>query len=206
LEYAASKGMPVIIMEPLRGGKLVDNLPKEVERIWKEAYVKRSPAEWAFRWLWNQESVTTVLSGMKSMEMIKENIVAASDENGYDFTDTDTELFRQVKDILDETIKVPCTGCNYCMPCPAGVDIPVCFSCYNDIKIEGKRGARMKYIMQTTVKSKTTNASKCKQCGKCEMHCPQKIKIRDELKNVKKSLEGFPYGPLKFIVRRFMKV
>lgn len=205
-EYAASKGIPVMIMEPLRGGKLVNNLPKEVKDIWGNAYVKRSPAEWAFRWLWNQHGVTTVLSGMNSMEMLKENIVAASDEKGYSFSELDIDLFEKVRKILNNTIKVPCTGCNYCMPCPAGVDIPVCFSCYNDIEIEGKNGAKMKYMMQTTIKKNSSNASQCKQCGKCEKHCPQKIEIRKELKNVSKNLEGFPYKPLKFIIKRFMKL
>jgi len=206
LEYASSKGIPVMIMEPLRGGKLVTNLPNEVKKAWENAYVKHSPAEWAFRWIWNQPQVTTVLSGMNSMEMLQENIRVASDTEGYSFTDQDVELFNKVRNILNNTIKIPCTGCNYCMPCPAGVDIPVCFSCYNDIEIEGKNGAKMKYLMQTSAKTNTTNASICKKCGKCESHCPQNIKIREELSNVTKSLEGFPYKPLRFVFRRFMKL
>ncbi|MDD3414714.1 MAG: aldo/keto reductase [Lachnospiraceae bacterium] len=205
-EYVSSKGIPVMIMEPLRGGKLVSNLPAQVQDIWENAYVKRSPAEWAFRWLWNQAGVTTVLSGMNSMDMLKENIDAASDLGGYDFSTEDITIYQKVKEILNSTIKIPCTGCNYCMPCPVGVDIPVCFSCYNDIEIEGKIGAKMKYIMQTTLKKNSANASMCKQCGKCEQHCPQKIKIRQELQNVSKSLEGVTYKPLRFLMKRFMKI
>ena len=195
-----------MIMEPLRGGKLVNNLPPKVSEIWENASVKRSAAEWAFRWLWNQQGVTTVLSGMNSMDMLKENIAAASDTAGYEFSQEDVKMYEQVKEILNSIIKVPCTGCNYCMPCPAGVDIPVCFSCYNDIGIEGKRGARLKYIMQTTLKKKPSNASMCKQCGKCEKHCPQNIKIMQELKNVSKSMEGLAYRPIRFVAKHFMKL
>jgi len=206
LEYAASKGLPIMIMEPLRGGKLVTNLPKEVYNIWDNAYVKRSPAEWAFRWLWNHPEVTVVLSGMNSMEMIDENIRIASATEASSFTKADFELFKRVKQILTEKIKIPCTGCNYCMPCPKGVDIPTCFSCYNDREIEGKFSAFGKYIMQTSLKSQTHNASLCSKCGICEKHCPQKIAIRDELIKVSRSMESFYYRPARFLIRRFMRL
>ena len=120
LQYAASKGMPVMVMEPLRGGKLVSNLPKEVYSIWENAYVKRTPADWAFRWLWNHPEVTVVLSGMNSMEMLEENIRVASNMAPNDFDEKDFKLFDEVRQILIEKIKVPCTACNYCMPCPQG--------------------------------------------------------------------------------------
>ena len=148
-----------MIMEPLRGGKLVTNLPKEVYQVWENAAVKRSPAEWAFRWIWNHPEVTVVLSGMNSQAMVEENIKAASQAEANAFTDADFELFNQVTKILSDKIKIPCTGCNYCLPCPKGVDIPTCFSTYNDREIEGKRAALSKYIMQTSVKSQTSNAS-----------------------------------------------
>ena len=206
LEYASAKGLPVMIMEPLRGGKLVTNLPKKVYDIWNNAYVKRSPADWAFRWIWNHPEVTVVLSGMNSMEMIEENIRVASEMEVNSFTQVDFDLFEKVRQILNETIKVPCTACNYCIPCPKGVDIPTCFSCYNDTKIEGKRGAIMKYIMQTSLKSQPHNASLCVKCGKCEKHCPQKIKISEELTHVTKKLEGFYYKPLRLIIKKFMRL
>jgi len=206
LQYAASKGLPVMIMEPLRGGKLVTNLPKQVYHEFDKATVKRSPAEWAFRWVWNHPEVTLVLSGMNSMEMLEENMRVASDTNPNSFGAEEHEIFNKVRKILNETIKIPCTGCNYCMPCPAGVDIPTCFSCYNDREIEGKMAARFKYIMQTSLKSETQNASLCTECGKCEKHCPQKIEIRNELKKVSKSLEGIHYKPARFIIKKFMKL
>lgn len=202
LQYAAAKGLPVMVMEPLRGGKLVTALPKEVYSIWENAYVKRSPAEWAFRWIWNQPEVTVVLSGMNSQEMIDENIRVASDAEANTFTQKDFDLFDKARDILSEKIKIPCTGCNYCMPCPSGVDIPSCFSCYNDREIEGKAGAFMKYLMQTN----SHNASLCIKCGKCEQHCPQKIEIRQELAKTAKALEPIYYKPIKFVMKNILKL
>lgn len=206
LQYAASKGVPVMVMEPLRGGKLVTNLPKEVYQVWDNAYVKRSPAEWAFRWIWNHPEVMVVLSGMNSQEMVEENIRVASDSDAASFTDADYELFDKVRNILIEKIKIPCTGCNYCLPCPVGVDIPTCFSCYNDREIEGKISAITKYVMQTSLKSKSHNASLCINCGKCETHCPQNIPIRLELAKVSKSMEGFYYKPARFVIKKFMRL
>jgi len=206
LEYASKKGLPVMIMEPLRGGKLVTGLPKEVYDLWDSAYTKRSPAEWALRWIWNHKEVTTVLSGMNSTQMIEENIKVASDANINSFTEKDFELFKKAKEILGEKIKIPCTGCNYCMPCPAGVDIPTCFSCYNNIELEGKLRAITTYMMQTSLKRENHNASRCVSCGKCEENCPQKIEIREELTKVSKRLEGFYYRPISFLAKKFMRL
>lgn len=206
LQYASAKGLPVMIMEPLRGGKLVTNLPKEVYNAFEKAHVKRSPAEWALRWIWNHPEVTLVLSGMNSMEMVDENIRVASQAEANSFAEEDFKLFEKVRNILIEKIKIPCTGCSYCMPCPKGVDIPTCFSCYNDREIEGKMKARVNYISHTSLKTQTNNASLCSKCGKCETHCPQNIKIRDELSKVSKAMEGFIYKPLRVIVKLFMKV
>ncbi|MDP4120641.1 MAG: aldo/keto reductase, partial [Bacillota bacterium] len=206
LKYAASKGLPVFIMEPLRGGRLVNSLPKEAYKVWEQADVKRSPAEWAFRWLWNQPEVTVVLSGMNSMEMLDENIRVASEAQANEFTEKELDLFSKLQEILEKTIKVPCTGCNYCMPCPFGVDIPTCFALYNDREITGKMPSFIKYLMQTSMRVKSSNASLCKKCGKCETHCPQKIQIRNELQNVSKTLEGFLYKPARFTIKTFMKL
>jgi len=206
LEYASAKGLPVMVMEPLRGGKLVTNLPKEVYNVWETAQVKRTPAEWAFRWIWNHPEVTVVLSGMNSQEMIEENIKVASQVQANSFTNDELDMFRKVRQILNEKIKVPCTGCSYCMPCPKGVDIPTCFSCYNDREIEGKLASRMKYIMQTSLKSEAHNASLCVECGQCEKHCPQNIAIMKELKNVTKTMEGFYYKPARILIKKFMKL
>lgn len=206
LKYAAAKGLPVMVMEPLRGGKLVTNLPKEVYNVWEKAYIKRSPSEWAFRWIWNHPEVTVVLSGMNSQDMVEENIKVASHSEANSFTQDDYELFNRVSKILKEKIKIPCTGCNYCIPCPEGVDIPTCFSCFNDREIEGKFTAIIKYIMQTSLKTQAHNASLCSKCGKCEIHCPQKIAIRDELTKVSKTMEGLYYKPVRFFIKRFMKL
>lgn len=206
LQYAASKGIPVMVMEPLRGGKLVTNLPKEVYQVWDNAYVKRTPAEWAFRWIWNHPEVMVVLSGMNSQEMVEENIRVASETDANSFTELDHSLFDKVRKILIEKIKIPCTACNYCIPCPVGVDIPTCFSCYNDREIEGKISSIAKYVMQTSLKSKAHNASLCINCGKCETHCPQNIPIRLELAKVSKAMEGFYYKPARFVIKKFMRL
>ena len=206
LQYAASKGLPVMVMEPLRGGKLVTALPKEIYNLWDNAYVKRSPAEWAFRWIWNHAEVTVVLSGMNSQEMIAENIAVASSAEANSFGQRDFLLFDKARAILNEKIRVPCTGCSYCMPCPKGVDIPTCLTCYNNLGIESRISAISKYIMQTSLKTDAHNASLCVKCGACETHCPQKIAIRDELAKTSRALEGFYFRPLRFVIKRFMRL
>ncbi|MBR6274689.1 MAG: aldo/keto reductase, partial [Lachnospiraceae bacterium] len=136
LKYAAAKGIPVVIMEPLRGGKLV-NIPKRAKKLLEKYPVKRSPAEWAFRWLWNQPEVTCVLSGMNSVKMVKENCATASDAKVGELTERDMKLYKKVLAIINIKMKVGCTGCGYCMPCPKGVDIPGTFSSYNMCASEG---------------------------------------------------------------------
>lgn len=204
LEYAASKGLPVMIMEPLRGGKLVNKLPKEAMKIWEHTSLKRSPAEWALRWVWNHPAVTTVLSGMNSMEMVEENIRIASEAKADDLSSADLALYEQVRNIILGKETVPCTGCNYCMPCPQGVDIPMCFTCYNDKKsgIESGMSAEFFYIQRAY----NHQASLCIECGKCEKHCPQGIAIRKELKKVKTELEGPLYRPTRYIAKKIMKL
>jgi len=204
LEYASAKGLPVFIMEPLKGGKLVTSLPKAVYDIWENAPVKRSPAEWALRFVWDHPGVTLALSGMNSLEMLKENIMVASDAEANSLSEQDYALFAQVRDILQQSIAIPCTSCNYCMPCPHMVDIPTCFSCYNDRAIEGKLGAKYKYLMQTSMKTQSVHASLCIKCGQCEKHCPQNIAISEELTRVARTMEGFTYRPLSFLLKKFM--
>ena len=205
LLYAEEK-MPVFIMEPLRGGVLASNLPKESIKAFNQAQVKRTPAEWSFRWLWNQAEVTCVLSGMNNMDMLKENIIVSSTASAGDLTEADFEVIAKAKEALAKTIKVPCTACGYCMPCPQGVDIPTCLFCYNDIAIGGKMGAFANYLTQTSLKLKPQRASLCNKCGICEKKCPQRIEIRKELKNTAKALETFYFKPVVAIARRFMKI
>lgn len=202
LQYASSKGLPVIIMEPLRGGKLVDMLPNRAKKLFENANPKRTPAEWAFHWLWNQPEVTTVLSGMNSIEMVKENILSANKAKMKSFTNSDFKLFEKVKCEINKNIKVGCTGCGYCMPCPFGVDIPGTFRCYNEMYTEKKSIGRHEYIMCTIFRQKPSSASLCKKCGKCESHCPQHLNIRKELINARKELET----PIYKIVRKIISI
>lgn len=201
LSYAAQKGIPIMVMEPLRGGMLAGKLPKNARKVWDEAYIKRSPAEWAFTWVFNHPEVLTVLSGMNSIEMIKENIKVASKVEPGMLKEQDFELYKRVSREISSKTHVNCTGCNYCMPCPAGVDIPLCFACWNENEIIGKLQSKAYYVLRTD----KHNASLCTECGKCERHCPQKIAIRKELKEVTKSMEGITYKPLRYIVRKVMK-
>ena len=190
LERAQELGIPVIIMEPLRGGRLVRNLPAAVEKAFGSYKVKRSPAEWSFRWLYDQAGVTVVLSGMNSVEMIDENVRVASESDVGCVTDDERDIYRRVVKIFEEKIKVGCTGCSYCMPCPAGVDIPGAFSAYNRSYSDSYFHGLREYFMGTAMRKKQSYASLCIGCGKCESHCPQQIAVRDQLKNVKKRFEN----------------
>lgn len=201
LQYAASKGIPVIIMEPLRGGKLVGLLPDEARKLFDEYPVKRSPAEWAFRWLWNQPEVTCVLSGMNSIEMVKENVRTASEAQAGEFTQAEENLLKDVVRAINAKVKVGCTGCRYCMPCPKNVDIPGTFAAYNRRYTDGKRTAMIEYFMCTGLRKDSSAASNCIECGKCEAHCPQHIEIRKELKDARKELEGPLYKAARKIVQ-----
>ena len=193
VEAAAEKGIPVIIMEPLRGGKLV-NLPVDALRALRDSGRGYTPAELGLRWLWEQSGVTVVLSGMNSSEMVAENIRIASDAEAGSFTEKDRELVDSVKRIIREKEKVGCTGCRYCMPCPQGVDIPGTFHYYNLMYIEGKKtGVRMEYARNVGLQKDAGFASKCVGCGKCEQHCPQSIHIRDMLKEADRDLRPLPY-------------
>ena len=189
LNYANSKGIPVVIMEPLRGGKLVNKLPEEAKKIFSGYHIKKTPAEWAFCWLWNQPEVTVVLSGMNSNEMVMENIATASNINVGSLNKEDDIMLKSVVKAINSKMKVGCTGCGYCMPCPKGVDIPGTFAAYNRKYSEGKFSAFVEYVMCTALRKNVTCASNCIECGKCEKHCPQGIKIRANLKDAKKELE-----------------
>lgn len=201
LNYAHEKGLPVIIMEPLRGGRLVNKLPEQAVRIFEEYPVKHTPAQWALRWLWNQPEVTCVLSGMSSVEMVADNVHTASTVSAGELTDEEESMLQQVVQAINEKVKVGCTGCGYCMPCPKNVDIPGTFAAYNRYYTDGKMTAYKEYIMCTAMRKTSSAASNCIECGKCEKHCPQHIEIRAELKNARKKLEN----PVYKLVRQFVK-
>ena len=201
LNYAHEKGLPVIIMEPLRGGKLVNNLPHEALDEFAK-YDDCTPAQWAFRWLWDQPEVTCVLSGMNSMEMLEENIKTASESHVGMLTDEDQAMIARVLRAINAKMKVPCTGCSYCMPCPRGVDIPGMFAAYNRCYSEGKFAGLKEHFMCSAARKAETSAYQCIECGKCEAHCPQHIEIRKQLKAASKELEG----PIYRIARKFVEV
>ncbi len=202
LRYAASKGLPVIVMEPLRGGRLVNLLPESAKALF-EASTGMTPARLAFRWLYSQPEVTCVLSGMNSMEMVEENIKTACESEPGCMTEDDMRLVEQVKEEIARRVKVGCTGCGYCVPCPKGVDIPGTFRCYNAMYSEGKSSGRRDYLQCTAFRKDTASASQCVGCGKCESRCPQHIEIRKELKRAASELETVGYKSVKRLVRLF---
>ncbi|MBQ3224464.1 MAG: aldo/keto reductase [Oscillospiraceae bacterium] len=199
LLHANKKGLPVMIMEPLRGGKLVNRLPEEAMRIFREHTPKYTPAEWSFRWLWNQPEVTTVLSGMNSMEMLEENCRVADSARIGELTAADEEMLAGVVKAINAGMKVPCTGCRYCVPCPKGVDIPGVFAAYNRVYSDSKFAGMRDYFMCTAMRKNSTAASNCIGCGKCEQHCPQNIDIRGKLRDAGKELENPLYRAFRKI-------
>ncbi len=209
LEEAAGRGIPVIIMEPLRGGKLVNLLPeacREMMRDYGKEHPSRAwtPAEWSFRWLWDQPGVTCVLSGMNSIEMVEENCRVAGDAQAGAFEEADYEFLRGIVEEINRKVKVNCTGCSYCMPCPQGVDIPGIFRCYNRMYTESKFAGFWEFYQTLALRKDPPFASNCISCGKCEKHCPQSIPIRQELKKADRALRPLPLRGGLFVVRKFM--
>ena len=203
LETAYAKGIPVIIMEPLRGGRLVNMLPDKAKKLIADNEKHRSPAEWGLRWLWDQPGVTCVLSGMNSLDMVRENCRIAATSCAGEFTDEDFELIRRVKEAINSSMKIGCTGCNYCMPCPKGVDIPATFRAWNRMYTENKRGARHEYVQTVGLRKEPAFASQCIKCGKCEKHCPQNLPIRESLAKADRDLLPPYYRPVLAVMRKF---
>lgn len=182
---AKELGIPVVIMEPLRGGKLVRLPEKAKEKVEKAGY---TPAELGLKWLWNHDAIMCVLSGMNSIEMLEENCKIASSATVNTFTDNEFKLVEDVKKIIKEKEKVGCTGCRYCMPCPKGVNIPGNFYYYNLMYAEKKSSARLEFAQNMGIRLDPGFASQCIGCGKCEKHCPQGLPIREKLKEADKHL------------------
>lgn len=203
LMAAAEKKIPVMIMEPLRGGKLV-NLPEKAKKLLASDGNRYSPAEIGLRWLWNQPEVTCVLSGMNSEEMITENTRIASEAGVGQFTEADFAAVEKIKAILREKEKVGCTGCRYCQPCPKGVDIPGNFYYYNLMYMEKKMASRLEYARVMGLRKEAGFATQCIGCGKCEQHCPQHLNIREKLKEADKALRPLPYRVGIDIARKIM--
>lgn len=204
LEAAYKKGIPVIIMEPLRGGKLVNMLPKEAHEAIAKSDRGYTAAEWGLRWLWNQPGVTCVLSGMNSSEMVAENIRIASEMTVGQFTETDFQTIEEIRKAIRKKEKVGCTGCRYCMPCPKGVDIPGIFHYYNLSSIEKKSTTRKEFARNMGLRKDSCMASQCIKCGKCEKHCPQHIAIREKLQEADRVLRPVPYKVGIEVARKIM--
>jgi uncharacterized protein len=186
LLYAASKGLGVVIMEPLRGGKLAEKVPASIQSLWDTAPVKRSPAAWALRWVWNHPEVSTVLSGMSSLPQVMENVGLADQANAGTLSDEEFQLIHRVRNVYDEMLKIKCTGCAYCMPCPNGVDIPYNFNLYNNAFMFDD--AELSTMIYNKFSSPQQRASNCQECGECEEVCPQHLNIMDQLKEVDREL------------------
>jgi len=183
LKYAADKGLGVIVMEPLRGGLLAGRagqrpgrgLPPSIQTLWDGAARRRTPAEWAFQWVWSQPEVSLVLSGMSTLEQVKENVVSAGRSGAGLLGDEELVLVGQVRDEYKRLMPIPCTDCKYCQPCPNGVNIPSIFSYYNEAMMfnapEYGRHAYANWL------SEAERADNCVACGECEAQCPQHIQI-----------------------------
>lgn len=179
--YAAEKNMAVVVMEPLRGGLLVKDLPAETRKIFEKTAPERSAVEWALRWLWNQPGVSTVLSGMSHTDQMNENLELAEDVSEAPWRDKDEDAIRKARAIINKLQRVNCTTCGYCMPCPEGVEIPFNLALSNDHHIFNDPSAKFRYKL---VLSETERASHCIQCGICLEKCPQEISIPEELEHV----------------------
>jgi predicted aldo/keto reductase-like oxidoreductase len=195
LKYAASKNMGVIVMEPLRGGNLgLPTPPRAVEEIWHEAKTRRTPAEWALRWVWDHKEVTVVLSGMNDEAHIEENLSIADSARADSLTREELDLVERVSRKYHELMKVGCTGCGYCMPCPSDVLIPVCFETYNKMHMFGEAEmVKFSYAIRMSgmlADGKPKYASQCVECGECLDKCPQHIPIPEFLVKVSAEMEG----------------
>jgi len=178
LHYAASKGIAVVVMEPLMGGKLAQEPPEEINNIWERSGESRSPVSWALNWLWNQPEVSVVLSGMSTMDQVKENVALAAESGVGTMSEGEIQLMEEAAAKHRELSPVSCTGCNYCMPCPNGVNIPGNFRLYNDAEVYDRfEESKENYFNM----DEGARASACVACGQCEEVCPQNLQIIDLL-------------------------
>lgn len=182
LEYAAAKGLAVVIMEPIAGGRLALNPPKQIQNIWNKAKTRRTQAEWALRWVWNHPEVSVVLSGMSTLQQVKENVKTANHSEPPTLTAQELTLIQEIAKKYRKLGFVACTKCRYCQPCPEGVKIPEIIELYNQY-YANDRDPKIKTLYRKNI-TPEHRAKKCVKCGKCEELCPQKLPIRQILGNV----------------------
>lgn len=193
LEYAAAKGLGVVIMEPLRGGQLSKQPPPAVAKIWDSAK-QRSQTEWALDWLWNQPETSVVLSGMNTLDQVKQNVAYAGRSAPGMFTANDSQIFSRVKEAYKSISPVPCTGCAYCQPCPNKVNIPRIFEIYNEVTAYAEPRAAMSYASPMGLPQEQ-RADHCQECGECTEKCPQQIDIPTQLKKAHAELTKGGHRP-----------
>jgi uncharacterized protein len=209
LKHAAAKGLGVIVMEPLRGGSLAETPPPAIKTLWETAPTRRTPAEWALRWVWNHPEATVVLSGMNDETQIQENLAIASRALPNTLTQAELDLVARVAGAYQGLMAVNCTGCGYCMPCPAAVGIPMCFEEYNKMRLFGGLDeAKFRYAFRLSGElgdGKPGYASQCVQCGECLDKCPQHLPIPDLLAKVAADFEDDKMAQRVAIARKIFQ-
>ncbi|MCL2248572.1 MAG: aldo/keto reductase [Oscillospiraceae bacterium] len=205
LKYAHSKDIPVIIMEPLLGGRLVNDLPPTAVNLLKQSDPNATSASWALRWIWHQSEPTVLLSGMSDMAQLDENLALAVNSEPECMTDDELKIIEKVADIFQESYKIPCTGCNYCLPCPKGINIPDSFLAYNTSYTISRFAGITQYATTTGGFNTTFSLYDCTKCGHCEKHCPQNIAIVERILEVRKRMEPLWYRTAIKIAKKVMK-
>lgn len=199
----AAETMPVVVMEPLLGGRLAAGLPKAAAELFRAA--GGGPAAWALRWVWNHPGVTVVLSGMTGARQVEENAVLADRFSGQPLAETELDLYRRVRELFNASYKIHCTGCAYCMPCPKNVNIPGCFAAYNtSFSMDWITGMKQYMTSAAFTSLQSFGPGNCTACGRCEKHCPQKIPVIESLKKVRGRMEPLFIRIIIAATRKFL--
>lgn len=189
LRYAAERGLGVVLMGPLKGSRLAAAGPPEIQALWDAAPVKRTPAEWGLRYVWDDPDMSLALSGMSTMEQVKENIALADAGLPHSLSPVELELIEKVRQMYRERVKADCSGCRYCMPCPSGIDIPTILACLNNASVYGSpESDKLIYNFEVSL-GHTERASECTECGQCVDACPQGIDVPEVLKECVRMFE-----------------
>jgi predicted aldo/keto reductase-like oxidoreductase len=184
IKYAAEKGLGVVIMEPLRWGRLTKEPPESVAEVWASTKSKRTLAEWGLRWIWDHPEVSVVVSDMSSMEQVMENVALADSAEPNSLTVQELVLISKVQEAYRKLRPIPCPSCRACMPCPQGIDVPRIFELYNDAIIyNDTKTARSIYCIEQH------SAGSCNECGLCEKACAKRLAVMDWLKAARELLD-----------------